>query len=228
VFDNLAEAAPNVDRVCEALARRGHGVRRSPLWPCPRLALPRSWEAYLGTLSPNRRQTLRRKERKLLREHGATLTEYAPGRLAEGWRHLMRLHDQRWSGAGAFGDPRAETLQRNFAGDLAARGRVWLTTLDVGGEPAAAWYGFDAGDTVYFYHPRWEEASVGQVLMGLMIRRAIERGFTWFDFLRGDDPYKRHWTGAQRMTQTVTVFRRGWGGAGLRAIDWLAERRRHV
>jgi CelD/BcsL family acetyltransferase involved in cellulose biosynthesis len=62
--------------------------------------------------------------------------------------------------------------------------------------------------------------------MGLMIRRAIERRFTWFDFLRGDDPYKQHWTGARRLTRTVTVFRRGWGGAGLRALDWLAERRR--
>lgn len=232
VFDNVADVAPNLDRLCDALARRGHAVRSTELWPCPRLALPGSWEAYLGTLSPNRRQTLRRKERKLLREHGATVTEYANGRFAEGWRHLMRLHDQRWSGAGAFGDPRAETLQREFAGDLAARGRAWLTTLDVDGAPAAAWYGFAAGDTVYFYQsgrdPRWEDASVGLVLMGLMIRRAIERGFRWFDFLRGDDPYKHHWTGARRMSRTVTVFRRGWGGAGLRAIDWLAERRRHV
>ncbi|HEY6808971.1 MAG TPA: GNAT family N-acetyltransferase [Gemmatimonadales bacterium] len=232
VFDNIAGAAPNLERVCAALARRGHAVRDAELWPCPRLALPGSWEAYLGSLSPNRRQTLRRKERKLLREHGATITDYAGERLAEGWRHLLRLHDERWSGAGAFGDPRAEALQRAFAGDLATRSRVWLTTLDVAGTPVAAWYGFDAGDTVYFYQsgrdPRWEEASVGQVLMGLMIRRAIERGFRWFDFLRGDDPYKRHWTGDRRMTRSVTVFRRGWGGAGLRAIDWLAERRHRV
>jgi CelD/BcsL family acetyltransferase involved in cellulose biosynthesis len=231
VFDNVAESAPNVDRVCDALARRGHAVRRAPLWPCPRMALPGSWESYLGTLSPNRRQSLRRKERKLMREHGATVTDYTNGRFAEGWRHLMRLHAQRWSGAGAFGDPRVESLQRGFAVEMSTRGKLWLTTLDVNGEPAAAWYGFDAGDTVYFYQsgrdPKWEEASVGQVLMGQMIRRAIERGFTGFDFLRGDDPYKRHWTGDRRVTRAVTVFRRGWGGAGLRAIDWLAERRRH-
>lgn len=232
VFDNVADVAPNMERLCDAIARRGHVVHGAPLWPCPRLALPASWESYLGTLSPNRRQTLRRKERKLLLEHGAIVTEYTNGRFPEGWRHLMRLHDQRWSGAGAFGDPRAESLQRAFAVEMAERGRLWLTTLDVEGAPAAAWYGFAAGDTIYFYQsgrdPRWEDASVGQVLMGLMIRRAIERGFRWFDFLRGDDPYKHHWTGSRRMTRTVTVFRRGWGGAGLRVIDWLAERRPHV
>src|SRR2546427_2275187 len=40
-------------------------------------------------------------------------------------------------------------------------------------------------DTVYSYQtgwdPRWERYSVGTVLMGLMIRRAIERGYRTLD-----------------------------------------------
>ena len=107
--------------------------------------------------------------------------------------------------------------------------RLWLTTLDVDGQPAAAWYGFAWGDTVYFYQggrdPRWERESVGLVLMGLMIQRAIERGYVRFSFLRGDDSYKRQWTSSRRLAREAVGFRPGWGGRWLRALDAAAELR---
>jgi CelD/BcsL family acetyltransferase involved in cellulose biosynthesis len=232
LLENVADPAPNLDRLCVALAQGGHAVRPAPLWACPRLALPDSWDAYLATLSSARRQTVRRKERALSRDHAVTLTDYAAGRVEEGWAHLLRLHDQRWSGQGAFRDPAIERLQLSFAREMAQRQRLWLTTLDLDEEPAAAWYGFSSEDTVYFYQsgraPRWEGESVGLVLMGMMIRRAIERGYKWFDFLRGEDAYKRDWTSTQRMTREVVVFRAGWRGGWVRALDWVAGRRRHA
>ncbi len=231
VFTNLAEGALNAERLCAALETRGHAVRHHALWPCPHLELPESWDAYLATLSPNRRQIVRRKERSLRREHRVEVTDYGVERLEEGWSHLKRLHEQRWEGAGggAFRDPRSERLQRQFAREMAASQRLWLSTLDVDGQPAAAWYGFASGDTVYFYQggrdPRWERESVGLVLMGLMIQRAIERGYRRFSFLRGDDPYKRQWTSSRRITREAVVFRPGWGGRWLRALDAVAELR---
>jgi len=231
VLDNLAERAPNAERLCAALAVRGHTIRRSPLWRCPRLELPRSWDGYLATLSANRRQILRRKERGLFRDHRAAVVDYGEDRLDEGWGHLLRLHEQRWDGVGggAFRDSRSERLQRQFAGEMAKQQRLWLSTLDLEGQPAAAWYGFTAGDTVYFYQggrdPRWERESVGQVLMGMMIQRAIQQGFRAFSFLRGDDRYKRQWTSDARMTHESVTFRAGWGGRWLRALDTMARLR---
>src|SRR5690242_9617019 len=113
ILGNLAEGTPNAERLAAALADRGHAVRRRPLWACPQLDLPGSWDAYLATLSPNRRQIVRRKERALSRDHAVALTDYGTDRLDEGWDHLMRLHEQRWDGAGggAFRDPRAQRLQ---------------------------------------------------------------------------------------------------------------------
>src|SRR5258708_33161348 len=82
---------------------------------------------------------------------------------------------------------------------MARRGRLWLTTLDLDGQPAAAWYGFSSPDTVYFYQsgraPQWEDASVGLVLMGMMIRRAIERGYRRLDFPRGPGADQPAWAG---------------------------------
>jgi len=193
---------------------------------CPYIDLPDSWDAYLASLSPTRRQTIRRKERAFFREHAPTVVDYAPDRLDEGWSHLIRLHHRQRQHGTAFG-PNDAKLQLAFAGALAPVGRVWLTTLNVGGTPVAAWYGFAAGDTMCFYQcgrdPAWEHASVGQVLMGIMIRRAIEKGFRTFDFLRGDEPYKMTWTSTLRSDQVLVAYRRGFRGALARQGDSLVR-----
>jgi CelD/BcsL family acetyltransferase involved in cellulose biosynthesis len=237
---NLAPSAANAQRLCAAIARDGYTLRRQVLWGCPYLELSDDWDRYLGTLTPTRRQTLRRKERHLQQHHVVTIKDHDGDDLEDGLRRLVMLHERRWAGegagggpgrdgAGAFQDPSIRRLHARFAAELAARGQLWLTTLELDGEPAAAWYGFTCRDTVYFYQsgrdPRWDRESVGQVLMGAMIRRAIERGYRRFDFLRGDDPYKRHWTEARRSTEEITIFRPGWRGRWLRALDVAADLR---
>ncbi len=226
IFSNLSPEAITTWRLCESFAARGYEVRGEELWVCPYLDLPNDWERYLGTLTPTRRQTVRRKERQLAQQHQVTITDYEADRVDEGLGHLMTLHERRWegdAGEGAFRDPGVRRLHHRFAAELAARGRLWLSTLDIAGEPVAAWYGFTCGETVYFYQsgrdPGWERESVGLVLMATMIRRAIERGYRRFDFLRGADPYKRQWTTTQRSTETVTIFRPGLRGRVLRVLD---------
>lgn len=228
VLSNLAPGAVNAHRLCDAMVVRGWRARRRFLWACPYLDLRPTWDEYLGTLTATRRQTLRRKERNLHRRHAMAITDYHGDRLDEGWHWLVTLHERRWGsvGGGAFRDPSIVHLHRRFAAELSARGQLWLTTLDLDGAPAAAWYGFACGDTVYFYQggrePRWERESVGLVLMGAMIQRAIERGYRRFDFLRGQEPYKSLWTASQQLTEELTVFRPGWSGRWLRALDVAA------
>ncbi len=227
---NVAEQAPNLGRFAAACQRLGWAVRWRSLWSCPYLDLPDTWEGYLATLSPNRRQVLGRKERKLGREHTVEVVDYRGATFPEGWDVLRWLHQLRWGGPGAFGALGFDRLHRRFAELLGETGRVWLTSLNVDGAPAAAWYGFGNGDTMCYYqggwHPQWEHASVGTVLMAKMIRRAIDHRLRRFDFLRGDEPYKASWTQAARPCYEVTVFRNGWRGWGLRWLDWVARHRR--
>jgi CelD/BcsL family acetyltransferase involved in cellulose biosynthesis len=229
VLSNLASNAAMVRRLCDEFAARGYALHRRALWGCPYIDLPGDWDSYLASLSPTRRQTLRRKERSLGRRYAMTITDYDGERFDEGWRCLVTLHERRWNGQGALHLPREGRLHRSFAASLAARRELWLTTLDVDGAAAAAWYGFASRDTVYFYQsgrdPRWERESLGLVLMGAMIRRAIERGYRRFDFLRGEDAYKGHWTQAGRSTEEITVFRPGWRGRSLRVLDAAARLR---
>jgi CelD/BcsL family acetyltransferase involved in cellulose biosynthesis len=230
-LSNVAEAALNIERFNVACARRGWTVQRNLLYRCPFVQLPGSWEAYLSSFSSHGRSAIGRKERKLFREHDVVLTDYGEERLEEGLHHFQGLHALNWGRTGGvFTDPAMRRLHHSFAASLAERGQLWLVTLDLDGTPAAAWYGFSLGDTVYHYQsgrdPRWERDRVGTVLMGLMIRRAIERGYRKVDFLRGEEPYKAEWTQTSRPCYEVVVIRPGWRGMVPRALDWVARRRR--
>jgi len=226
-LDNVAHAAPNIERFAAACARRGWSVRRSPLWRCPYIELPASWEAYLASLSLDKRQAVRRRERKLRRERNVALVDYGPARIEDGWRHLTRLHALRWEGGGVLRDRAWERLHQWFASWLAERHQLWLTSLDVDGRPVAAWYGFSVGDTIYCYQsgwdPRWRQCGVSMILLGVMIRRAIEQGYRRFDFLRGAEPYKLEWTSTARTCYEVLILRPGWRATVLRSLDWIAR-----
>lgn len=217
---NLREDAPGARELVAALVRAGCHVSVRALELCPFIELPPTWEEYLATQSASRRQTIRRKERKLERAYQVVVRDHDASTFEAGWAVLNALHSERWSGVTAFSPDVAE-MHRVFAKSLAERGALWLTTLDLNGTPAAAWYGFSEGDTVFFFQSgranEHQQDSVGQVLMGMMIRRAIGRGFRRFDFLRGDEPYKASWTSSQRMTWEIVVTRPGLRGAWIRA-----------
>ena len=229
---NLAADAPNHMKLQRELERRGFAVQRRSLWRAPYLELPESWDDYLAGQSRNRRQTLKRKERKLRREHEVRVLDYGPERLEEGWRRLRALHELRWDGAGAFQDPEVVALHRRFTAELARRGALWLSCLEVDDRPTAAWYGFPYRDTVYFYQsgrdPAYDRQSVGDILMAAMIRRAIERGYRRFDFLRGEESYKWRWTRTARTLEELVVFRPTLRGGCLRALDWTGRLRERL
>jgi CelD/BcsL family acetyltransferase involved in cellulose biosynthesis len=234
MLGNLAENAPRAKRLADQLAKSGCHIAASAAEPCPGMDLPGSWDEYLAGQSATRRQTIRRKERKLTRSYEVVVRDYSGATFDEGWRTLNALHCERWANGTAF-TPQVAQLHREFAKSLASRNALWLTTLELNGTAAAAWYGFTEGDTVFFFQSgrsvQHEQDSVGQVLMGMMIRRAIERGFRRFDFLRGDEPYKATWTSDRRTTWELFATRPGPRGAWLRFcramdLEYRALRRR--
>ncbi|TAK07556.1 MAG: GNAT family N-acetyltransferase, partial [Candidatus Manganitrophaceae bacterium] len=47
---------------------------------------------------------------------------------------------------------------------------------------------------------------VGMVLMAKCIENAVAQGWSEFDFLRGPEAYKSHWTSNRRETCQLTLF----------------------
>ena len=181
----------------------------------------RSWEDYLADRSSNFRSQLRRKERKLVREHGL---QYRlcddPDRLHADMETLIRLHKERWGEqSSSFAGAR-----RGFHLDLARAAleggwlRLWLAEAD--GRPVAGWYGFRLGGTDWYYQagrdPGYERTSVGLVLLAHTVREACNDGLGTYALLRGDESYKDRFATRNPTFETLLVGR-GVGGASRRS-----------
>jgi CelD/BcsL family acetyltransferase involved in cellulose biosynthesis len=190
---------------------------------CRLIALPETFEGYLGTLSSNARQNLRRKMRKL-NEGGLVLQQVASvdDDIArdEALEALFTLHQLRWAddaSGGSFPDAQARALHRYLASSLAAQGMVDLRLArSAEGQIIGVIYNFRWNGVSYFYtlgislDPKWSSLSLGTCLLADSIRAAIESGCHTFDMLRGDHEYKAHFGGYAANNLRLTIYRYGW------------------
>jgi CelD/BcsL family acetyltransferase involved in cellulose biosynthesis len=209
----------------EALGGRVLQRESSPVLPLG----GRSWDEFLASRSRNFREQVRRRERKLAREHEISyrLTE-DPDRLEADFATLGRLHGARWGGSSeAFGGRLVE-FHLDFARRALERGWLRLWTLEVDGSPAAAWYGLRFAGADSYYNggrdPAWDSYAVGFVLLSHTLRDAFESGMTEYRFLRGDEPYKDRFAELDRGVETRLVGAGALGRAAASATAVAAPR----
>ncbi len=100
--------------------------------------------------------------------------------------------------ANMFAKPGHAEFYADLATDPATRGMVHVSRLDVGEIIAAANFGAVHGGRYYHIVAAYHDGDVARCGPGAMhlreiLRYAIERGCTVFDFTSGDEPYKREW-----------------------------------
>jgi len=163
---------------------------------CPVLALPSSWDAYLASLSGKHRHELARKMRRLEREtpEARAVCASRPADVENRLGDFFDLHRRSRSGKARFMDVRMEAFFRHVMTAFVERGAARLWFLDTASGPIASFITIEWDDTVGIYnsgfHPDRATLSPGVVLLGHLIRDAIERGKRRFDFLRGEERYK--------------------------------------
>lgn len=163
---------------------------------CPVLRLPESWDVYLATLSGKDRHELRRKMRKLEAELPDVRVASVTGGPAwdDALSRFLRLHRLSRTGKSKFMDEPMERFFRDALGALAGAGWVRLWFLESAGAAVASFICTEYGPSVGLYNsgfdPVHARLAPGIVLLGHVIRDAIERRFPVFDFLRGEEPYK--------------------------------------
>jgi CelD/BcsL family acetyltransferase involved in cellulose biosynthesis len=211
---NIPEASSTLGALEAAAAARGWVVTRERLQPCPIIALPASWDDYLNGLEKKQRHELRRK---LRRAEGhptpARLRLVGPGEdLEAATESLLRLMAYEVRKTGFL----TEAMRRQFRATVQAaaeNGWLQLAFLDVGGGPAAGYLNFDYRGRIWVYNsginPEHTSLSPGWVLLAHLIRWAIENGRSEFDFLRGDEPYKRQLGGVDRAIYRLTLVAPG-------------------
>lgn len=199
-FHEVPGTSPNLEPLARALRTRGWSWRSETV-PCAVIRFPDTWDEYLRTLKPRMRTKVRSLERRLEEGHRVRFERCAPReRLEEVLASLFDLHQGRWARDGQVGVFANEAKRRFYtllSPRLLERGWLRLSTLEVDGRPVAHQMCFEYHGVLYLlqegYDPDWEEQGVGNVLRARVMRDAIERGVTSYDFLGGVTEHKRSW-----------------------------------
>jgi CelD/BcsL family acetyltransferase involved in cellulose biosynthesis len=203
---------------------------------CLVLDLPETYEAYLASLGKSLRYDVRKLDKTMFTSGRAVVTSFAAGDAGKGLDLLFELHKKRWRKRhlpGAFLGTSVR-FHREWVDLAARRGWLWLSALHVDDQPIGAIYAMSLGHTAYYYQagfdPEKGAVSPGTLLVAHSIRRAIDEGKRHFDFMRGDEGYKRRWM-PQRELRNFRFLLPGENARGRLGASWneLGSRvERHV
>jgi CelD/BcsL family acetyltransferase involved in cellulose biosynthesis len=184
--------------LCSALKARHVLATVEEKTVAPYVTLPKTFDAYLGSLKQNKRSQLKKSLRAFESWAGGPpllVRVQSLAELAEGKRVLMALHRERWGGDGVFGSPRFKAFHDRLMPELLAKGALDLGWMSVRGEPVAAFYNFRWNGKLSFYQSGRkldipDEVRVGVTMHAYLIQAAIEDGMREYDFLAGASQYK--------------------------------------
>jgi hypothetical protein len=175
------------------------------------------WSDYLADRPGALRQSIRRRTRRLLAE-GVTFRIVRGGEGLEGAIAAYEaVYAQSWKEPEPF-----PAFSSVLIRACAAAGTLRLGLLEQPGVGLAAqiWMVRDGWAAVLklAHDERAKARAPGTVLTGMMIRELLEQEtITEIDFGRGDDAYKKDWTGARRQ-RTGLVLANPWRPAGALAV----------
>ena len=117
------------------------------------------------------------------------------------WATFVYLHQKRRNAIGqlgCFADDDFERFLESAATGLMSLERSDLVVIKKSGSPIAAVLLIYCGETCMMYQsgidPDMSSLEPGYQSVMVAIDHAIENGCKYFDFLRGDEPYKARWS----------------------------------
>jgi len=198
----------------------------------PFITLPDEWATYFGTLSKERRKSLRNARNRLEQEHPGQACYHRvtePAELPAALDTLVTLNRARWHSQGKTSVFDASEF-RAFHCEMAAialhRGWLRFYQLTVGEQIVATTYCFRYGDVFYAYQSgfdlEWARYSPGRLIIAHAIREAIREGAREFDMLRGTEKHKLSWTSEAR-TDSHLLVSNNWRGHRYLMVAWLFD-----
>ncbi len=183
-----------------------------------RIALPASMADYEASLSPNGRQQLRRKQRKLSKLAGMEIHRCAnEAERQEFLQALFQLHERRWQEAGEPGCFNKRPLEKRFYQRFSQRAleqdwlQLWVLKHDNVIQCAQLGYVYQG-----VFHQLQEGFNpdffpgAGNVLRAHIIEHCINEGCREYDFLGGITPHKRRWGAEVRAGFDLFIGHKNW------------------
>ncbi len=168
------------------------------------MELPGSRDELLAVLSGKERHELRRKLRRL---YGAGAIRFRrvddAVEVPAAMETFFRLFTMNRAEKASFMTERMASFFRSLAFALAEDGMLRLFFLEVDEQPVASVFCFDHMGVRYLYNNGYDKAysdlSVGLISKVLSLEAAIDDGLRYYNFLKGDEPYKRRLGGREAL-----------------------------
>jgi len=196
-----------------------------PQATCLTLDLPGTYDGYLGMLGKSLRYDVRKLDKTLFTTGKAHIQYATAEDVSQGMDVLFDQHKRRWRKRwqpGAF-TAKGQRFHHEWASLAIKKGWLRLGVLHYKSKPIGAIYAMALGNTTYFYQagmdPEFSSVSPGTLLVANTIRQSIEEGRLRFDFMRGDEGYKRRWK-PQHALENRRLLVPTRGGVGRLGAKW--------
>ena len=189
---------------------------------CPIAVLPDSWEDYFRKVSANRREQFSRHYR-LLQQQGKVNYETIVQGVDKGFNldRFTSLYRVWW------GKKQGEQFYihlKKFSERCTSQSWIQMDFLSVDGRDVAAMLHCRYDKALLMYLMAVDKAfnekiSIGNILVGLCLEKAISNGISTYDFLKGNEAYKFHWANSGRRSLTVKFYQRHLSSLGKLSVE---------
>lgn len=182
------------------------------------MELPQSWNEYLNSISSNEKHLIQRRMRIFAREK-VELEKIEGDKISDkDFDDFVNLHNIVWEEKGIPGYYTSSKFE-NFNRELVVKhNRESKSRLYFFKKEALRFAGVHAyfiHDTCCFYlsgmdkHHPMSHQGPGIILLGYVIKDAIDEGYKYFDFQGGDEPYKVRLGGSKTSFAKFEIWRSG-------------------
>jgi CelD/BcsL family acetyltransferase involved in cellulose biosynthesis len=209
-LDKLPEESGTEAALREAGLRLQHRIR----WASPRIALPETFDEYLAGLSKNRRWRIRRNLQAIDSGDLSVSTVSGPGAQREAIRRWQAFRVEWWEKRerdmhSEHGSERFLAFTEAAITAMASEGLALVCEVRYHDELIGVTLDFLDASTFYYwlwgFDSSFEELRPGHTLIAHGIRRSIEQGRRYYDFMIGDEPYKYDYAPVDRAVLSMTV-----------------------
>jgi len=183
---------------------------------CPYIILPSRFEDYFEGLGSNWRRNMRRWGKKLNQDFKVEFKICdSVETIEDTLKAFFSLHQKRWRSKGqpgAFTDKAFCDFHHDVAKYFAEKGWLTLCFLTLDDEPVSTVYAFKYAQKMFNYlsgfDPQYSEYRVGHLVFLYLIKHSMNNGIKEFDFMRGDESYKRLWNPMMRKNLKLGAIRK--------------------
>ena len=152
-----------------------------------------SFDRYINQRPANLRNTIKRKQRKLEREHTHTIKLYKDADIGQALADYTVVYKASWKANEFFSDFTPALVKK-----LSRLGWVRLAVLYTNAQPIATqiWFVVHRKANIYrlVYDEKWKSYSPGSILTNFLMRYVVNTDkVSEIDFLTGNEQYKQDW-----------------------------------